>query len=100
MSAASAEFGRVLAAMRKQGKLTQQDVADATGICRSSISKIESGGAYGLTIDQALSIADLLGVSVEQMAGGRVPAKAVAIAAEIAAAKDRLDSVLAEAVTP
>lgn len=49
---------------RKQKKITQADISEATGIQRPNISRFESG-KYNPTLDMIVRIADSIGLEVE-----------------------------------
>lgn len=56
--------GRRIAELRKQKGLTQQDIAERTGIQRNHISRIESG-KYSVGLDTLQSIAEALGGRID-----------------------------------
>ena len=53
-----------LIALRKENRMTQQDIADATGMQRANIARIE-GKKYAPTIDVLARYAECLGVKLE-----------------------------------
>lgn len=53
-----------LIALRKANHMTQQDIADATGMKRANIARIE-GKRYAPTIDVLARYAECLGVGLE-----------------------------------
>lgn len=53
-----------LATLRKQKNLTQKELADAAGITRNYISKIENGNDVNVTYKVLSAIAEKLGVKV------------------------------------
>lgn len=53
-----------LIALRKANHMTQQDIADATGMKRSNIARIE-GKRYAPTLDVMARYAECLGVELE-----------------------------------
>lgn len=57
-------IGSRLRELREELKMTQQQVADATGVPRSNISQIESG-KHSISIDLLAKIAKAVGASVE-----------------------------------
>ena len=57
-------IGRRIAEMRKEKDLTQQDIADRTGIQRNHISRIESG-KYSVGFDTLQSIAEAIGGRID-----------------------------------
>ena len=63
------ERGHPLATARKQAGLTQQALADRTGLAKSTIARIELG-VHRPSVTVALAIARELGESVETLFGG------------------------------
>lgn len=57
-------IGQRIAEIRKEKGLTQQDLADRTGIQRNHISRIEQG-RYSVGFDTLQLIAEALGGNVE-----------------------------------
>lgn len=53
-----------LATLRKQKNITQQELAEAAGITRNYISKIENGEGVNVSINVLFAIADKLGIKV------------------------------------
>ena len=53
-----------LVAIRKEKKLTQQDIADASGMCRANIARIERK-KYAPTLDVLMRYANCLGYDVK-----------------------------------
>lgn len=53
-----------LATLRRQKNLTQKELADAAGITRNYISKIENGNDVNVTYKVLSAIAEKLGVKV------------------------------------
>jgi len=49
-------------------QLTQEELAELTGIPPTSISRIETGGRK-MTLDEAVTVAQVLGVSLSMLAG-------------------------------
>ncbi len=63
-------YGERLRQAREAKKMTQEQLATATGICASTISKMEKPGkGRKITIDEAVRLTQALGVSLEQLAG-------------------------------
>lgn len=60
------ESGNRIKALRKQMKLTQEELADKIGISREYLGRVERG-QNGLSIDLALELSDVLGVGVEDI---------------------------------
>lgn len=60
--------GRRLANRRRERGLTQQQLADVSGVSRPSISNMESG-TQGVTLFMAVKITRALGVSIDELAG-------------------------------
>ena len=59
-----AKIGEIIAEIRLDKKMTQDELAERSGLSRSSLTAIENGRA-NFTIDAILDIANGLGVSVE-----------------------------------
>lgn len=57
-------IGQRIADLRKEKGLTQQDIADRTGIQRNHISRIEAG-KYSVGFDTLQSIAEALGGRID-----------------------------------
>jgi transcriptional regulator with XRE-family HTH domain len=63
------KLGRRLQRLRQRAGLTQHELAERSGVSRTAIASIETGQRSGITLDNALRLADTLGVSVETLAG-------------------------------
>ncbi len=63
------ERGHPVGVARKRKGLTQQQLADALGVNRVSIARIEAG-TQSPSMTTALRIAEVLGESVETLFGG------------------------------
>jgi len=63
------ERGHQVAAARKRAGLSQQALADRTGLAKSTIARIESG-VHQPSITVALAISRELGATAEQLFGG------------------------------
>lgn len=63
------EFNEKLQELRKQRKLTQEELADALYVSRTAISKWESGRGYP-NIDSLKGIARFFGVTVDELLSG------------------------------
>ena len=61
-------FNKNLKFLRKNKKISQQQLADRLGIDRSTISKWETGD-YEPTVGNVISIANLFGVPIADLAG-------------------------------
>ena len=61
-------IGRRLRAYRRRAKMTQLELSEATGIARSTISAVEAGLQPGFTVETLIRIADVLGLSLDQLA--------------------------------
>lgn len=57
------ELGKVIRTRRKQLKLTQQDVADLTGLARYTIGRVERGDP-GTQLDTLGRVAEAVGLVV------------------------------------
>jgi transcriptional regulator with XRE-family HTH domain len=62
-------LGRRLRQFRLRAGLTQHELAELSGVSRTLIASIETGQRSGITLDNALRLANVLGVSVETLAG-------------------------------
>ena len=58
---------RILAA-RKRARITQDQLASAIGLSRSSVANIEAG-RQSLSVVDALTICRLLGIGIDQLLG-------------------------------
>lgn len=52
---------------RKRKKLTQQQVCEATGVCRSILSRIENGNDKNISKEVMLKLAAVLDSSVTEL---------------------------------
>lgn len=66
-----------LRAERNRANLSQKAVSEATGFNPSTISNWEQG-AGSIGFEEAFALADLYGVSLDELAGRRWPGKGVA----------------------
>lgn len=57
-------IGQQIAAVRKRRGMTQQDLAERSGIQRAHIARIETG-KYGFSIDTLTNICDSMGAHCE-----------------------------------
>ena len=67
-----AEISRLgirMRSLRMRAGLTQHELAERSGVSRTAIASIETGQRSGITLDNALRLADALGISVEVLAG-------------------------------
>ncbi len=62
------QFGQMLQGYREQAKVTQQDIADATGLTKNYISSIERG-VHKCNAQTFIIYAKKCGVSLDEMAG-------------------------------
>ncbi|MCF6256049.1 MAG: helix-turn-helix domain-containing protein [Gammaproteobacteria bacterium] len=60
------QFGKRLKTLRKQAGLTQEQLAEATGLTIESISNIERG-LFGPKFDNLEKIANEIGVEVKEL---------------------------------
>jgi transcriptional regulator with XRE-family HTH domain len=65
-------LGRRLQRFRERAGLTQHELAERAGVARTIIANLERGSRAGITLSNALRIADALGISVDQLARGDV----------------------------
>lgn len=66
------KFVESLRTIRTSRGLKQQDVADLTGLSRSTLANIETRRA-AVSLDQAVAISSALGFSLELMIDGTAP---------------------------
>jgi transcriptional regulator with XRE-family HTH domain len=66
MSDLKTQFGRRLRILRKQADLTQEDLAESTGLTIESISNMERG-IFGPKFDNLEKIAKIIGVEVKEL---------------------------------
>lgn len=66
-------IGEALKQARKDKKLSQDDVATATGIGRSTLSRLESGTIEEIGIRKVIRVCEYLGVGLEVVPEGRPP---------------------------
>lgn len=64
------EFNEKLQELRKQKKLTQEELAESLFVSRTAISKWEQGRGYP-SIDSLKSISDFFSVSVDELLSGK-----------------------------
>jgi len=65
-------LGRRLRRFRERAGFTQHGLADRSGVARTIIANLERGERAGITLSNALRIADALGISVDQLARGDI----------------------------
>ena len=63
-------IGRRLKALRMRANLSQSELARRAEIPRASVILVENGTQKTITLESALRIAKVLGISVEQLASG------------------------------
>jgi transcriptional regulator with XRE-family HTH domain len=80
------DLGRRLASRRRDLGWTQQELAAASGVPRSWISLVETGGRAGPRADELERVARALGVTMAYLLHGERPAQTVPIDAPAAAA--------------
>lgn len=68
IEAESLRFGQMLKMYRESAKLTQQDIADVTGLTKNYISSIERG-VHKCNAQTFIAYAKKCGVSLDEMAG-------------------------------
>ncbi len=66
MSDLKTQFGRRLRVLRKRADLTQEELAEATGLTIESISNIERG-IFGPKFDNLEKIAKVIDVEVKEL---------------------------------
>lgn len=78
------DFSEKLVSLRRSKGLSQEQLAQALGVSRQSVSKWESGGAMP-ELGKLLALSDLFGVSVDTLiraGGASVPSEAVNVSNE------------------
>lgn len=68
IDAEALQFGQMLQSYREQAKVTQQEIADATGLTKNYISSIERG-VHKCNAQTFITYAKKCGVSLDEMAG-------------------------------
>ena len=68
IDAEALQFGQMLQGYREQAKVTQQEIADATGLTKNYISSIERG-VHKCNAQTFIVYAKKCGVSLDEMAG-------------------------------
>lgn len=68
IDAEALQFGQMLQSYREQAKVTQQEIADATGLTKNYISSIERG-VHKCNAKTFIIYAKKCGVSLDEMAG-------------------------------
>lgn len=61
-------FGHRLMVARKDKRMNQDELAQASGVDKNSIARYETGGTTP-GLDKAFALACALGVSIDQLAG-------------------------------
>lgn len=83
----------------ERGFRTQEDLAKAAGVARTTIAKIESG-AIGPTINTAPGIARALGMSIEDLRALAAAAKSEAKSRRLPAKNTaQIDKIIAQAIS-
>ena len=65
-------LGRRLKMFRERRGMTQEELAARSGVARGTIANLETGVRSGLQIENAVKLADALGVSLDLLARGDV----------------------------
>ena len=68
IDAEALKFGQMLQSYREQAKVTQQEIADATGLTKNYISSIERG-VHKCNAQTFIAYAKKCNVSLDEMAG-------------------------------
>ena len=68
IDAEALRFGQMLQRYRESAKITQQEIADATGLTKNYISSIERG-VHKCNAQTFIAYAKKCGVSLDEMAG-------------------------------
>jgi XRE family transcriptional regulator, regulator of sulfur utilization len=61
-------IGIRLKTFRQRAKLSQQKLSDLSGVPRTTIASVEVGIQSGLSVENLIRIADVLGVSLDMLA--------------------------------
>jgi transcriptional regulator with XRE-family HTH domain len=65
-------LGRRVKMLRERAQLTQHELARRSGVSRSTIAGLETGDRPSLTLENAMKLADALGVSLDLLARGDI----------------------------
>lgn len=60
-------MGYLIREMREKRGLTQTQLAEKSGVCRTTISALESGQDYVTTTKTLTKIANAMGVTIDEM---------------------------------
>jgi transcriptional regulator with XRE-family HTH domain len=63
-------LGRRLRAFRQRAKITQQALSAKTGIPRTTIAQVESGLQSTVSLENAIKLADALGITIDALVRG------------------------------
>jgi transcriptional regulator with XRE-family HTH domain len=63
-------FGRRLRAFRERAGYTQTELAELSGVQRMSIVYVENGRQASLSVENTMRIADVLGITIDNLVRG------------------------------
>lgn len=65
-------LGRRVKRLRERSGWSQHELARRSGVSRSTIAGLETGDRPSITLENAMKLADALGVSIDMMARGDI----------------------------
>jgi transcriptional regulator with XRE-family HTH domain len=65
-------LGRRVKRLRERAGMTQHELADRSGVSRTTIANLETGVRPSLLVDNAVRLADALGVSLDLLVRGDI----------------------------
>ena len=63
-------LGPTIAFWRRVRRMSQEDLAEAAGVCLSTVKWLERGREYGARVDIIEHICEALDISLEELVGG------------------------------
>ena len=67
------EFGKKIAILRKEQKITQKDLAHNLGLSRATLSQFENGRGVDIGFKKILKIVDYLGFELDLKKASKFP---------------------------
>jgi transcriptional regulator with XRE-family HTH domain len=71
------EISERLRQFREQNSMSQSELSRALNISRGGVNRWEKGDAHKMSLDIAIGVCDVLGVTLEELARGRAPVGAL-----------------------